>query len=44
MASHLEDIKETITNPDKIADYSFDEDVEYYYKYYKDKDSPNKYC
>jgi len=43
MTSYLDDIKETITNPDKISDYSFDEDVKYYYRYLKHKESPNKY-
>jgi len=43
MASYLEEIKETLTKPDKISDYNFDEDVKYYYKYDKHKNFPNRY-
>jgi len=43
MVAYEEEIKETLAKPDKIADYSFDEQVKYYYKYYKHKEGPNKY-
>lgn len=33
----LEQIKETLTKPVTIRDYSWDEDVKYYYFYYKEK-------
>ena len=40
IADYLEEIKETIQKPDKITDLSLDEDVRYYYKYYKTKNPP----
>ena len=43
MASYLEEIKETLIRPDSITDYSIDEDVRYYYKYFKHIKSKNKY-
>ncbi|HIH17973.1 MAG TPA: hypothetical protein HA282_01225 [Nanoarchaeota archaeon] len=39
----LELLKETLGKPDKITDYSFDENVRYYYKDYKNKEPPNRY-
>ena len=39
----LEQIKETIENPDKITEYSFDEDVHYHYKFYKNTKPSLKY-
>jgi hypothetical protein len=39
----LEQIKETIENPDKITNYSFDEDVHYYHKFYKNRKPSLKY-
>ena len=43
MAAYLEDIKETLVNPDSITNYSIDENVRYYYKYFKHIKSKNKY-
>ena len=39
----MELMKETLEHPDRVTDYSFDEDVRYYYKFYKYRKSPNKY-
>ena len=39
----LELIKETLQQPAKITDYSLDEKVRLYYRYYKDKLPPAKY-
>jgi len=36
-----EQIKEALTNPDKIEDYN--ESVAYYYKYYKNKPLPKRF-
>jgi len=43
MAAYLEEIKETIINPEVISNYSIDENVRYYYKYFKHIKSKNKY-
>ncbi len=43
MASYLEEIKETLIKPDKITDYSLDENVRYYYQFFKHINSKNKY-
>ena len=43
MATYLEEIKETLINPDSITNYSIDENVRYYYKYFKHIKSKNKY-
>ena len=43
MAVYLEEIKETIIKPDAITDYSLDQNVRYYYKYFKHIKSKNKY-
>ena len=43
MVAYEEEIKETLMKPDKITDYSFDEDVRYYYKYYRYKKGRYKY-
>ena len=43
MSVYLEEIKETLIKPDSITDYSFDEKVRYYYKYFKHIKSRNKY-
>ena len=37
VAPYLEEIKETLKNPVKITDYEFDENVKYYYKYFKER-------
>ena len=36
-------VKETLAYPDKVTDYSLDQAVRYYYKYYKQIRSSNKY-
>ena len=36
---YLEDIKETLKNPVKITEYELDENVRYYYKYFKERES-----
>ncbi len=33
----LEDIKETLQKPLKISDYAIEDDIKYYYKYYKER-------
>ena len=43
MYKYLEEIKEALQKPDKITSYSFDEDVRYFYKYYKHLEKPNNY-
>ena len=43
VADYFEEIKETIINPNKIATYSYDKDIRYYYKYFKNRQSPAKY-
>ena len=43
MATYLEEIKGTLVKPDAITDYSLDEKVRYYYKYFKHIKSKNKY-
>lgn len=43
ISEYAEEIKETLENPTKITDYSFDENVKYYYKYFKDRKSSAKY-
>ncbi|MBI2541856.1 hypothetical protein HYV80_04055 [Candidatus Woesearchaeota archaeon] len=37
VAPYLEDIKETLKNPVKITEYGLDENVRYYYKYFKER-------
>ena len=39
VAHHLEEIKDTLENPVKIASYSIDENVKYYYRYFKERKS-----
>lgn len=43
MTAYLEEIKETLAKPDAITDYSIDENVRYYYRYFKNIKSKNKY-
>ncbi len=43
MSAYLEEIKETLIKPDVISDYNIDEKVRYYYKYFKQIKSRNKY-
>ena len=38
VAPYLEDIKETLKNPLKITTYEFDENIKYYYKYFKERE------
>ena len=38
VAPYLEDIKETLKNPLKITTYEYDENVKYYYKYFKERE------
>ena len=35
--NQLEQIKETLLSPDKITTVSYDPDVRFYYRYYKDR-------
>jgi len=39
VAPYLEDIKETLKNPLKITTYEYDENVKYYHKYFKERES-----
>lgn len=43
MINYLEEIKETLKNPIRISDYNIDEEVRYYYKFFKHKIGPYKY-
>lgn len=43
MQNELETIKETLKEPLKITDYNLDENIKYYYRHYKNKDSKAKY-
>ena len=36
-------IKETLGMPDKITDYRYEYQINYYYKYYKNRSSPEKF-
>lgn len=38
-----EEIKKTIENPNKVIDYKFDETINYYYKFFKNKKPPKQY-
>ncbi len=42
MANYIEEIKVTIQKPDKIIDIDL-ENIRYYYKYFKHRDSQNKF-
>ena len=37
MVNQIEQIKETLTNPDKITEFEYDPDVRFYYRYYKER-------
>ena len=39
VAPYFEEIKETLKNPVKITSYEFDENIRYYYKYFKERES-----
>jgi len=43
IADYVEEIKETLERPDKIATFNFDENIRYYYKYVKSRASSAKY-
>ena len=43
VANYIEEIKETLQKPDAITESEIDENVRFYYKYYKHLISPNKY-
>lgn len=43
VAPYIENIKETLKNPLKITTYEFDENVRYYYRYFKERESEAKY-
>ena len=43
MNKYMEEIKETIQNPDKITFSNVDKDVRYYYKDFKSKDMYKRY-
>lgn len=43
LASYCEEIKLTLTNPVKVITYELDENIKYYYKYTKEKESKAKY-
>ncbi len=43
MTNFLDEVKETLGKPDKITNYSLDDNIRYYYKYYKNINFSNKY-
>lgn len=43
MQNKLEAIREILETPLKITDYTFDQNIRYYYRYYKDRKSQAKY-
>jgi len=43
LSGYLEEIKETLKNPSKIKTFEYDENIRYYYNYYKSRQSPAKY-
>lgn len=43
MNNQLENIKDTLVNPTKITKYELENDVAYYYRYYKNRKSKAKY-
>ncbi len=43
MHNQLEEIRTTLQSPSKIADYNIDENIKYYYKYYKHKSQNAQY-
>ncbi|MBS3124621.1 hypothetical protein J4437_08415 [Candidatus Woesearchaeota archaeon] len=43
MQNKIEEIKETLINPLKIINYSLEDDIKYYYRYYKNRKSTAKY-
>ncbi len=43
MSNYIDEIKETVQKPDKITTWSLDNNIRYYYKYYKHEKSFDKY-
>ncbi len=43
VANYFKEIKETLQKPDAITDSNTDENVHFYYRYYKYLTSPHKY-
>ena len=43
VADYFEEVKETLSNPVKITAYELDDDVKYYYKYFKNRVPSAKY-
>ena len=43
VAPYLEELKETLKNPVKVTAYELDENIRYYYKYFKERESQAKY-
>ena len=43
LINYLQFIEETLKDPTKITGFSDDENVKYYYRYYKNRKSPAKY-
>lgn len=43
LSNYLEHIQDTLKLPTKITDHSEDENIKYYYRYYKNRKSPAKY-
>ena len=43
MINYKEEIKNTLKNPQKIADHPYDDEAKYYYKYLKQKTDLDKY-
>ena len=43
IGQYIEELKVTLQHPLKITDYSFDEQVRYYYNYIKQRENPAKY-
>jgi|SRR3989338_2550642 len=43
LSDYLEEIKETLKNPTKAKEFDYGNDVIYFYKYYKSRESAAKY-
>ena len=43
LSDYLEEIKEKLKNPTKVKEFDYDNDVRYFYKYYKNRESAAKY-
>lgn len=42
VSDYIEEIQETLKNPTKIEEVDYDKDVRYFYRYYKNIESPAK--